>query len=184
MKKILYLLLALFLINPAYAAVDIKWINAMPYEPYTKKINLEKIKTDFYEKNGIKIEKNVYKFEYVPKTGIPYEYILTNNTGNDLFLKGIDSDYFANKNITRKSHWTRMCARCLKHGKMYIPFYSIGYGIKCDKEKNPYWLDFPKNYTIKNGESLRVLAMGLKMEEIQNLIFIFTDNGKEFKIEF
>lgn len=51
-------------------------------------------------------------------------------------------------------------------------------------KKNPYWRDFPKNYTIKSGESLRILAMGLDLDKVQNLTFIFEDNGEEVKIEF
>lgn len=184
-KGLVFIVLAMCLLctHPANAAVDIKWINTMPYEPYEQSIDLQKTQSDVYDKNGIKIEKNVYKFEYATKVGIPYEYVLTNNTGNDLFLKGIDSDYHANKNITRKSHWTRMCIRAFKQGKIYIPFYGIVYGFNCDKEKNPYWRDFPKNYTIKAGETLRILAMGLNVDEIQKLMFIFEENSKEFKIE-
>ena len=179
-------LLAIACCNSANAAVDIKWINTMPYEPYNGKIALEKVQSEIFNQNGIKIEKNVYKFEHAYKIGIPYEYIITNQTSKDLLLKGIDSKYHANKNITRKSHWCRMMGRELKYWQVWVPFYSLVYQVNhpIDYEKNPYWRDFPKNYTIKSGETLRILAMGLKMDEIQKLIFIFDDNGQELKIEF
>lgn len=186
MKKIIYLLCLSFLIcNPAFSAVDIPWINTIPYKPYTEEIKLDKTLTDIYNKNGIKIEKNVYKFEYVYKLGIPYEYIISNNTGEDLFLKGVDSDYHTNKNITRKSHWCRMIPRSMKTWQIWVPIYGVYYGFfKMDLEKNSYIRDFPKNYTLKSGESLRILAMGLKLDEIQKLKFIFTNNNNDFSIEF
>ena len=186
MKKFFDLLSFLIFANPCFSAVDIKWINTMPYEPYEKQINLEKTSNAIYNKNNIKIEKNVYKFEHAYKLGIPYEYVITNNTAKDLFLKGVDSEYHANKNITRKSHWTRMGVRCFKYWQLYVPIYSLFYDVDhpIDYEKNPYWRDFPKNYTIKSGESLRILAMGLDLDKVQNLTFIFEDNGEEVKIEF
>lgn len=42
MKKFFVLLSFLIFANPCFSAVDIKWINTMPYEPYEKQINLEK----------------------------------------------------------------------------------------------------------------------------------------------
>ena len=186
MKKILVLFGLLFFVNPDFSAVDIKGINTMPYEPYDKKITLEKQQSDILNQNGIKIEKNVYKFEHAYKLGVPYEYIITNQTGKDLYLKGIDSEYHANKNITRKSHWCRMMWREMKYWQLWMPFYSFIYQVDhpIDFEKNPYWRDFPKNYTLKNGETLRILAMGLEMDKIQKLTFIFEENSEEFKIEF
>lgn len=186
MKKFLVLLSVLFIVNPCFSAVDINGINVMPYQPYEKKINLEKTSNAIYNKNNIKIEKNVYKFEHAYKLGIPYEYVITNNTGKDLYLKGIDSEYHANKNITRKSHWTRMCIREMKYWQFWVPLYDLFYmtAHPIDYEKNPYWRDFPKNYTIKSGESLRILALGLDLDKVQNLTFIFEDNGQEVKIEF
>ena len=92
----------------------------------------------------------------------------------------------ANKNITRKSHWCRMMWREMKYWQLWMPFYSFIYQVDhpIDFEKNPYWRDFPKNYTLKNGETLRILAMGLEMGKIQKLTFIFEENSEEFKIEF
>lgn len=187
MKRFLVLLSFIFFANPAFSAVDIKWINTMPYEPYNKPIILERLQSTIYNQKNIKIEKNIYKFEYAYRLGIPYEYVIINNTGKDLFLKGVDSEYHANKNITRRSHWCRMGFRSFKYFKnwqFWVPGYDIFYGAKIDYEKNPYWRDFPKNYTIKPGESLRILAMGLHLDKIQNLTFIFEDNGEEIKIEF
>ena len=62
MKKIFVLLSFFIFANPCFSAVDIKWINTMPYEPYEKQINLEKTSNAIYNKNNIKIEKNVYNF--------------------------------------------------------------------------------------------------------------------------
>lgn len=45
--------------------------------------------------------------------------------------------------------------------------------------------DFPKNCTIKNGESIRILAMGLHLDKIQNVTFIFDNHAdNEIKINF
>ena len=183
MKKILALITIFFVAVPAFAAID-TWFNTNPYKSYDKEITLQKVCNDIYNKDGIKIEKNVFKFDYSYKEGVPYEYILTNNTDNDLILKGIDSDYYANKNITRKSHWTRVNVRNLKYWQTYLPFVDDYHGFKSTTEQTPYLYDFPKNYTIKKGESLRILAMGLYLDKIQSLTFIFDDNNKEFKIVF
>lgn len=179
MKKIFLLAFLFFVSNPCFSAIDIKGINAWPYKPYKGEINLERTGNSFYDKDGISIVKNIYKFKYGYKLGIPYEYILKNNTDNDLLLKGVDSDYHVNKNITRKSHMCRMCWRVSKHWQVYMPIND-----HIDSEKNPYWVDFPKNYMIKKGDSIRILALGLKLDEIQKLTFIFNNNGQEFSIEF
>lgn len=177
MKNILIIIMLIGLAAPAFAAVD-TWFNTNPYKKYDKSIQLQKLHSDVYDKDGIKIEKNMYKFEYSYKEGNPYEYIITNNTDQDLLLKGVDSEYHANKNITRKSHWTRVNARYLKYWQTYIPLVGEYNGVKGDIEKNPYLYDFPKNYTIKKGESLRILAMGLDLNRIQSVTFIFKDNLK------
>ena len=127
----------------------------------------------------------MFKFQYSYKEGNPYEYVITNNTDKDLLLKGVDSDYHANKNITRKSHWTRVNARYLKYWQTYIPFIDDYHGFKSTREQTPYLYDFPKNYTIKKGENIRILAMGLHLDKIQNVTFIFNNlDGIEMKINF
>ena len=184
MKKIFVLIAALLISAPAFAAID-TWFNTNPYKNYDKEITLQKIHNDVYEKDGIKIEKNIFKFDYSYKEGVPYEYILTNNTDQDLLLKGVDSDYHANKNITRKSHWTRVNVRNLKYWQTYVPFVDDYYGFKSTREQTPYLYDFPKNHTLKKGENLRILAMGLHLYKMQNLTFIFNDsNGNDLKITF
>ena len=184
MKKIFILIAVMFISAPAFASID-TWFNTNPYKQYDKAITLQKIHNDIYDKNGIKIEKYIFKFEYSYKEGVPYEYVVTNNTDKDLVLKGIDSDYYANKNITRKSHWTRVNVRNLKYWQTYVPFIDDYYGLKSTLEQNPYLYDFPKDYTIKKGENLRILAMGLYLDKIQDLTFIFEDNnGNDLKITF
>ena len=184
MKKIFILIALMFISAPAFASID-TWFNTNPCKHYDKAITLQKIHNDIYDKNGIKIEKNIFKFEYSYKEGVPYEYVVTNNTDKDLVLKGIDSDYYANKNITRKSHWTRVNVRNLKYWQTYVPFIDDYYGLKSTLEQNPYLYDFPKDYTIKKGENLRILAMGLYLDKIQDLTFIFEDNnGNDLKITF
>ncbi len=184
MKKIFILIAVLFISAPAFASID-TWFNTNPYKQYDKAITLQKMYNDVYDKDGIKIEKNMFKFEYSYKEGVPYEYIITNNTDDDLLLKGVDSDYHANKNITRKSHWTRVNVRNLKYWQTYVPFIDDYYGLKSTIEQNPFLLDFPKDYKIKKGETLRILAMGLRMNAIQNLTFIFEGNAAtDIKINF
>lgn len=183
MKKI-FILIAFMLISlPSFAAVD-TWFNTNPYKAYDKSIELQKVYNDSYDKDGIKIEKNMFKFQYSYKEGNPYEYVVTNNTDRDLLLKGIDSDYHANKNITRKSRWTRVNARYIKYWQTYIPLVAEYNGVKGDIEKTPYLYDFPKNYTLKKGESLRILAMGLDLDRIQSLTFIFENGDEDLKISF
>lgn len=177
MKRIFIIILLMFIAVPAFGAVD-TWFNTNPYKKYDKSIELQKVYNEVYDKDGIKIEKNMFKFKYSYKEGNPYEYVITNNTGNDLMLKGVDSDYHANKNITRKSHWTRVNARYLKYWQSYIPLVGEYNGVKGDIEKNPYLYDFPKDYTIKKGESLRILAMGLDLDRIQSVTFIFDGDLK------
>ena len=184
MKKIFILLAILFTSTSAFAAID-TWFNTNPHKSYDKTIELQKIYNDTYDKDGIKIEKNIFKFDYSYKEGVPYEYIVTNNTDKNLLLKGVDSDYHANKNITRKSHWSRVNVRNLKYWQTYVPFLDDYYGFKSTKEQTPYLYDFPKNYTLQKGETLRILAMGLKLNEIQNLTFIFEkDDKQDLKINF
>ena len=183
MKKILLLALIAFVAAPSFAAVD-TWFNTNPYKKYDESINLEKVFSDTYDKDGIKIEKNMFKFKYSYKEGNPYEYIITNNTEKDLFLKGVDSEYHANKNITRKSHWTRVNARYLKYWQTYIPFVAEYNGIHGDMEKTPYLYDFPKNYNLKPDDTIRILATGLDMDKVQSVTFIFNDNEDEFRITF
>ena len=119
MKKIFILAVILLISKPVFASID-TWFNTNPRKDYEKEITLQKVQSDVYDKDGIKIEKNVFKFDYSYKEGIPYEYIITNNTEQDILLKGVDSDYHANKNITRKSHWTRVNVRYYKYWHTYF----------------------------------------------------------------
>ena len=184
MKKIFILAVILLISGSVFASID-TWFNTNPRKDYEKEITLQKVQSDVYDKDGIKIEKNVFKFDYSYKEGIPYEYIITNNTEQDILLKGVDSEYHANKNITRKSHWTRVNVRNLKYWQTYIPFIDDYHGFKSTREQTPYLYDFPKNYTIKKGENIRILAMGLHLDKIQNVTFIFNNlDGNEMKINF
>ena len=177
MKKIFAIMILMITSIPAFGAID-TWFNTNSYQEYDKSIELKKVFSDVYDKDGIKIEKNMFKFQYSYKEGNPYEYVITNNTDKDLLLKGVDSDYHANKNITRKSHWTRVNARYLKYWQTYIPLIVEYNGVKGDIEKTPYLYDFPKNYVIKKGESLRILAMGLDIDKVQSVTFIFDGDLK------
>lgn len=184
MKKIVIVLsLLTFICTQASAAID-TWFNTNPFKQHDGEIKLNKIYSDVYDKDGINIQKNLFKFKYSYKEGRPYEYIIINNTNKDLLLKGVDSDYHVNKNITRQSHWTRPNVRYYKYWQSYVPFVDDYHGMRSQIEQQPYLYDFPKDYTIKTGDSLRILAMGLDMKKIQTLVFIFDNNGQELKIEF
>ena len=183
MKKILILFMLMFISLPAFSAID-TWVNTNSYKEYDKAIKLERVHSAFYDKDGISIEKNMFKFKYSYKEGNPYEYIVTNNTGKDIILKGIDSEYHANKNVSRKSHWTRVNVRYLKYWQTYIPLVAEYNGVRGDIEKTPYLYDFPKNYKLKEGESLRILAMGLEMDKIQTITFIFEGEKDDLTITF
>lgn len=56
MKNILIIIMLIGLAAPAFAAVD-TWFNTNPYKKYDKSIQLQKIHSDVYDKDGIKIEK-------------------------------------------------------------------------------------------------------------------------------
>ena len=62
MKKILLLALIAFVAAPSFAAVD-TWFNTNPYKKYDESINLDKVFSDTYDKDGIKIEKDIGELE-------------------------------------------------------------------------------------------------------------------------
>ena len=62
MKKILLLFLMTFIVTPSFAAID-TWFNTNPFKQHKEEINLKKIYSDIYDKDGINIKKNLFEFK-------------------------------------------------------------------------------------------------------------------------
>ena len=182
MKKILCLLGLLSIISNPVMAKDLPYITNIPYRPYTKEIKLNKIDTQNMENSIVMIEKNKFAFKYVAKMGYGYEYIIINNTENDITLKGVNSKEFYNEDLSNNSNkpLKNITKAIFTTGKIWIPFYGIYYGSKCDMEKNSFIRDFPENKTLKAGESIRILASSTSEYEnpIAEFIFIIDDEEK------
>lgn len=181
MKKIILTLALLMICNTAQAR-DIKWINCIPYKEYKKEIKLEKIETTSADFEKINIEKNSYNFKYIcKKMGIPQEYFITNNTGEDLILTGIygNKKYF-NRDLERKTskRLKPMFKACFTTWYFYLPYVGIIPAAMSDVEKNKFIKDFPKNITIKEGEKIRILC--IEMEKDSRLQFVFENKKVEF----
>ena len=70
----------------------------------------------------------------------------------------------------------------MPQGIDFVPVYGIIAGAKTDLEKNRFSRPFPTNYTIKNGESVRLLGMAKHLVE-PIIDFSFEINGKEKNIQ-
>jgi hypothetical protein len=187
MKKFLLFICLMFICNSAMAS-DIPYINSIPYVEYKDEIKLNKIHTYSMVENEIYVIKNVYKFNSLAsQLGLPYEYIIKNNSNKTLYLKGcITKKDFWNRDLNKKhgKRWANMAKATLRNNKSYIPVYGSVIGYDADKEKNAFIRDLPKNKELKTGDSIRILALGSLLDNIQNMRFIFVDDGNEFSIEF
>lgn len=186
MKKLLLCLgLFGFLCMPVIAK-DVPYITNFPYKPYTKEIKLNKIDNQTMQNDLVSIEKNKFEFKYVPKMGHAYEYVIVNNTQNDIILKGVNSKEFYNEDLSNDSNkpLKNMTKNILKTGKMWIPLYGNYYAVRCDLEKNSFIRDFPENKTLKVGESIRILASAT--HEFDNPIaeFVFIVDNEEKSVSF
>lgn len=186
MKKILCLLGLLGVLSAPAMSKDVPYITNLPYKPYTKEIKLEKIASDSMQNDIVTIEKNKYAFYYIPKMGYAYEYNITNNTDSDIILKGVNALDFYNEDISNKSNkpLKNVMKSVATSGKIYIPFYGMYYGVKCDLEKNSFLRDFPQNQTIKSGAKIRILASATKEKDNPQAEFIFIIDNQEHNLSF
>lgn len=187
MKRFLFVFLALLFSSTQTFCLHMTGVNSYPYEYYSGPImdnNLKKQSTFETVINGVIIVKNIYVFNSAYKFGKPYEYIITNNTKREINLSGVVQQNFLNRDIRNSSNWFKMRLRYFKYWQSYVPLYDLIHGGNMSIERYPFVLDFPVDYNLSPGESLRILAMGLDLDKVQNLTFIFEDNGEEVKIEF
>lgn len=186
MKKFLCLISVLGILASPVMAKDIPYITNLPYKPYTKEIKLNKLASEKMQNDIVTIEKNKYAFKYVVKMGYAYEYYVTNNTDKDILLKGINSADFYNEDLSNKSNkpLKNVMKATVTSGQIYIPFYGMYYGARCDLEKNSFIRDFPENQTIKSGDKIRILASATKDKKNPRAEFIFIVGDQERFINF
>lgn len=186
MKKIIIFLSFLMYSLPCFAK-GIPYVTNMPYKPYQKEICFNKIDTQSIEQNQILIVKNQFEFNKVKRLGNAYEYIILNNTGSDLKLKGVLAKDFFNRDINgdRNDLYKYMMQvasadawRCL------LPIYGQIYGFQMDAEKNPFIRSFPQDYSVRNGERIRILASAPLDINKPQADFIFLVNNQEQIIKF
>ena len=186
MKKTLCLLGLLCILTSPAMAKGVPYITYFPYKEYKKEITLDKLATNTLKNDIVIIEKNKYQFNYIPKMGFGYEYSITNNTDKDITLKGIKAVDFYNDDISDKSNkpLKNLTKATATSGKIWIPFYGLYYGCRCDAEKNKFIRNFPQDKVIKAGESLKVLASATKEHENPVAEFIFIVDDVESIISF
>ena len=146
------------------------------YNPYNKRLKNRIIKTVKYQENGIDFVANKMQMKSKIKKYVNgFEIIVTNNTGNDILLKKVSTgDFMGLTEIAKKA--------AMPQGIDFVPVYGIIAGAKTDLEKNRFSRPFPTNYTIKNGESVRLLGMAKHLVE-PIIDFSFEINGKEKNIQ-
>lgn len=186
MKKFLCLIGILGICVSPATAKNIPYVTNIPYKPYTKEIKLNKIDSQTMQNDFVSIAKNKFEFKYVSKMGYAYEYNITNDTENDIILKGVNSFDFYNEDLSDKSNkpFKNLTKTAFTTKQIYIPIYGIYYGARCDLEKNSFLRDFPENKTIKSGESIRILASATKDKKNPQAEFIVVVNDQEQKISF
>lgn len=187
MKRFLLVFFMLLFSSTQAFSFHITGINSFPYEYYSGPIMDNSLKKQFTSEtvyNGIKIVKNIYAFDEAYKFGLPYEFIITNNTKLEISLLGVIQQDFLNRDYNNSSNWFRMRLRYLKYWQSYVPIYDLIHGGTMSVERYPFGLDFPVDYNLLPQESVRILAIGLNLKDIQKLLFLFEQKGEKFSIEF
>lgn len=144
------------------------------YDPYVGNFKNVVIEKQAISQNNIKIQRTQLK----PKCKVKhyaneYVYEITNNTGKDIVINKVASEGFIGL--------TQITAYCvIPRGLDFVPVWGIVYGVQTDLEKNKFTRPHPVNETIKNNDTMRVLALSKKAD---NPIadFYFTVNNKSVK---
>lgn len=144
------------------------------YDPYVGNFKNVVIEKQAISQNNIKIQRTQLK----PKCKVKhyaneYVYEITNNTGKDIVINKVASEGFIGL--------TQIAAYCvIPRGLDFVPVWGIVYGVQTDLEKNKFTRPHPVNETIKNNDTMRVLALSKKAD---NPIadFYFTVNNKSVK---
>lgn len=186
MKKLVLVFACLILSMPCYAK-GIPYITSIPYKPYNKEITLNKINSQSIEDNKILITKNKYDFDKAKLLGKAYEYVILNNTNSDIVLKGVLAKEFFNRDINgdrNNLYKNMMNVAASDCWRAIIPIYAQVYAAQIDIEKNPFIRCFPKEYQVKNGETIRILSSAPLDIDNPQANFIFQINDKEQIIKF
>lgn len=146
------------------------------YNPYDKPLKNRVIKTTKYSSEGIDFVTNKVQMKSKIKKYVDgFEIIVTNNTNNNIVLKKAETgDFVSLTEIAKKA--------VIPTGVDFIPVYGIIAGAKTDLEKNRFTRPFPTNYTIKKGDSVRLLGIA-KLQVAPIIDFTFEISGKDKVIQ-
>lgn len=138
------------------------------YTPYKKPLKNQILQRLTTEQNNIKIIRNKYEAKSrVKDFCFCYEYLITNNHDKDIFLKKIASEHFVGQlEITQK-------LITIKHSFF---LWGIIQSLKSDIEKNKFTRPTPQNYTLKAGETLRILTLSYVYDEPKADFYFLIDN--------
>lgn len=145
------------------------------YNPYMGKLRNKVLETSVITQNNITIDRKKLRAKAKVKH-YTYEYVydITNNTGNDITIKKVASAEFIG--LTQIAAYT-----IIPRGMDFVPIYGIVYAIQTDLEKNKFTRQHPTDEIIKNGDTMRVLALA-KLEDNPIADFTFIINNKEVVI--
>lgn len=145
------------------------------YNPYSGKLKNKVLEiTKISDSNIVIVRKKLKPKVKVKKKANEYEYIITNNTGNDIVINKVASDGFIG--LTQIAVYV-----VIPQPIDFVPIWGLVYGIQTDIEKNKFSRPHPVDETIKAGESMRILALSKKSDN-PVADFYFTINNKQVKI--
>ena len=168
---------------------------ASNYTPDTGEIFLTLFDTDMFYNQDIKIIKNKYRLKQKSNRKFhAYEYVLYNNTSNDITLLDVTGDKLRKTNvlITVTTDFDKLSTISTAGGALAPFTLGISYvlklpelvsNIKTTSELSRYTLDFPRNYVIKPNENCRILTLYERDRQV-SLGFNMLINSKESTIEF
>lgn len=147
------------------------------YNPYNKELSNRIINTTKYSQDGIDFTAHKLQMKTKIKKYVDgFEIVVTNNTGSNIILKKASTgDFMGLTEIAKKA--------ALPTGADFVPVYGLIKGVQTDLEKNKFTRPFPIDYTVKNGESVKILGLA-KLQVAPIIDFIFEINGKEKTIQF
>lgn len=166
MKKFKRLLLIMLIISLSPIAI------ASDYNPYKKPLKNELVERKQVVIHNIEIMRN----QFIPKTKLKrncdcYEYLITNQTKNDIILKRIESPNFLSL--------SQSAGRALRPTFIdFIPGINIIAAVPVDLEKNRFTRPLPFDLKITPDESVRVLALTDK-DDSPTVDLYFLINDKE-----
>jgi hypothetical protein len=142
------------------------------YNPYNKPLKNRIISTTKYSEQGIDFVTNKVQMKSKIKKYVEgFEIVVTNNTDSNIVLKkAATGDFVGLTEIAKKA--------AIPSGVDFVPIYGIIAGAKTDLEKNRFTRPFPTDYTIKKGDSVRLLGIS-RLQVYPIVDFTFEINGKE-----